>query len=298
MSRAHDPLHERIDELLIDRAVLGIDEAAERELHQLDPRGATEAAHEFEAIAATAHLAFAAERPKALPREMRERLLAGIRGNAASRATVQSRAPAAWDAEAAIVNRPPIRIVSSRADFDEAPPTRLGGFFATLGWAVAAAAVLVLAFTTTSLNAPTSRGGGGGIAVAPIVGPVEQRQQLIDGAADVVVTHWSATPDSTIAGISGDVVWSQSRQAGYLRIAGVPANTPTEAQYQLWIVDPIRDPKHPIDGGVFDIAATGETIVPIDAKLRIDGPTLFALTLEKPGGVVVSGGPLLAVAKL
>ncbi|MDX2198039.1 MAG: anti-sigma factor [Phycisphaerae bacterium] len=298
MSRGHDPLHERIDELLIDRAVLGIDEAAERELHQLDPRGATDAAHEFEAIAATAHLAFAAERPKALPRELRERLLAGIRGNAASRGTAQGRAPASWNAETAIADRSPIRIVSRRADVDEEPTTRLGGFFATLGWAVAAAAVLVLAFTTTSLNAPASRSGSGAVAVAPDVGPIKQRQQLIDNAADVVVTPWSATPDSSIAGISGDVVWSQSRQAGYLRIVGVPANTPTEAQYQLWIVDPVRDPKHPIDGGVFDIAATGETIVPIDAKLRIEQPTVFALTLEKPGGVVVSGGPLLAVAKL
>lgn len=50
----------------------------------------------------------------------------------------------------------------------------------------------------------------------------------------------------------------------------------------------------PVDGGVFEInaaradAATGEVIVPVTAKLRVRGPTLFAVTVEKPGGVVVS----------
>jgi hypothetical protein len=51
---------------------------------------------------------------------------------------------------------------------------------------------------------------------------------------------------------------------------------------------------------VFDVAGTdadGEVCVPIDARLPIGKPTLFAITVEKPGGVVVSKRdrlPLLA----
>ena len=62
------------------------------------------------------------------------------------------------------------------------------------------------------------------------------------------------------------------------------------------IIDPSRDEK-PVDGGVFDIASFGESIVAIQAKLRVNKPTVFAITVEKPGGVVVSDQtrlPLLA----
>jgi hypothetical protein len=49
-----------------------------------------------------------------------------------------------------------------------------------------------------------------------------------------------------------------------------------------------------VDGGVFDIAAaqkdpaTGDYIVPIDAKLKVFDPGAFAVTAERPGGVVVT----------
>jgi len=86
------------------------------------------------------------------------------------------------------------------------------------------------------------------------------------------------------------------QQAGYMRLSGLVANEPGTAQYQLWIVDPDRDAR-PVDGGVFDVPADDEeVIIPIDSKLRINGPAAFAITLEKPGGVVVSAGPLLVVA--
>ncbi len=97
--------------------------------------------------------------------------------------------------------------------------------------------------------------------------------------------------------VQGDVVWSNRRQQGYLRLRGIPANDPTLEQYQLWIIDPARDDE-PIDGGVFDITTDGETIIPIDAKLLAVDPQAFAITIEKPGGVVVSTQerlPLLAV---
>ena len=78
---------------------------------------------------------------------------------------------------------------------------------------------------------------------------------------------------------------------------GLPANDPTRTQYQLWIFDQNQDERHPVDGGVFDIApGSSEAVVPITAKLAVHTPTLFAVTIEKPGGVVVSSRQRLVLA--
>jgi hypothetical protein len=54
-----------------------------------------------------------------------------------------------------------------------------------------------------------------------------------------------------------------------------------------------------VDGGVFDVPQNGEVIIPIDAKIKVQKPTLFAVTAEKPGGVVVSKQEkVLAIAKV
>ncbi|MEQ8838122.1 MAG: anti-sigma factor, partial [Lacipirellulaceae bacterium] len=78
-------------------------------------------------------------------------------------------------------------------------------------------------------------------------------------------------------------------------------NDPTKEQYQLWIFDADRNEAHPVDGGVFDIAdANADTLIPIDARVPVNEATLFAITVERPGGVVVSSRerlPLLAPVK-
>ena len=83
-----------------------------------------------------------------------------------------------------------------------------------------------------------------------------------------------------------------------MRFRGLAANDPAVEQYQLWIFDAERDEARPVDGGVFDVPSTdSDTIVPIDAKLPVSRATLFAVTIEQPGGVVVSSRerlPLLA----
>jgi anti-sigma-K factor RskA len=97
----------------------------------------------------------------------------------------------------------------------------------------------------------------------------------------------------------GDVVWSPTRQQGYMRFRGLAANDPAVAQYQLWIFDAERDAAYPVDGGVFDVPAdaAGDVVVRIDPRLPVSRATAFAITVEKPGGVVVSSRkrlPLLA----
>jgi hypothetical protein len=71
------------------------------------------------------------------------------------------------------------------------------------------------------------------------------------------------------------------------------------AQYQLWIFDAERNEAYPVDGGVFDVldGATDDVVVRIDPRLPVRRATAFAITVEQPGGVVVSTRerlPLLA----
>lgn len=127
----------------------------------------------------------------------------------------------------------------------------------------------------------------------------DARNALIDGATDLVRVDWKEGKTPLESQVTGDVVWSNERQAGYMRFRGLLKNEPTKEQYQLWIIDPSRDDE-PIDGGVFDIESSGEVIVQIDAKLKVINPAAFAITIEKPGGVVVSTQerlPLLAVVQ-
>jgi anti-sigma-K factor RskA len=86
------------------------------------------------------------------------------------------------------------------------------------------------------------------------------------------------------------VVWSSSQQEGYMRFENLAPNDPAKNQYQLWIFDPTRADweAKPVDGGVFDVAPDGTSVVPIDPKLDVRETALFAVTLEVPGGVVVS----------
>ena len=85
------------------------------------------------------------------------------------------------------------------------------------------------------------------------------------------------------------MVWDANRQEGYLRFTGLRRNDPALEQYQLWIFDGRRDARYPIDGGVFDSGnQEQEVVIPIRAALPVGSPQLFAVTLEKPGGVVVS----------
>ena len=138
------------------------------------------------------------------------------------------------------------------------------------GWA-AAAAVAIFMFLT---NHETQ------------MSPLQAEAKLRVEARDLIERDFSGLGDFKNAG--GKVVWSDQLQQGYMTLSGIPANDPSKAQYQLWIVDPKRD-EAPIDGGVFDIPSDGSPIVvPIAAKLALTNPQAFVITLEQPGGVVKS----------
>jgi hypothetical protein len=101
------------------------------------------------------------------------------------------------------------------------------------------------------------------------------------------VGHWAWDGDASTS--SGDVVWDNARQRGFLRLKGFVANDPARARYQLWIFDAARDDRYPIDGGMFDVPpGREEVIVPVVAAVPVLRPVAFAVTVEGPRGAVVS----------
>ena len=172
-------------------------------------------------------------------------------------------------------------------------PVRAKRFGGT-GWLAAAACLVLAIFGWERPPAPVPPVA---VVVHPPVAPLpptpptaaEQRAALL-AKTDTLKIPLGATKDPAAAGVTGDVVWDPATQRGYLHFAGLAPNDPALHQYQIWIFDAGRDQRYPVDGGVFDVPANaGEVVIPIRAALMVRKPAAFAVTLEKPGGVVVSG---------
>ena len=245
---------QRAEELLASDATqgLGRDERAELDRLLTDHRDLGDGG--YERAAAALHLALLGpEEP--LPETTRQRLRRAAAGFAAG----ETPAPAAREPAAA------------------RPAVAWGPWLAA-----AAALILALAGWWPRLSpepAPPQ------VVETPLLGP----EQAPVKNADALDLPWTATEDPAAAGAAGGVVWSSAEQRGLMRISGLEANDPAVSQYQLWIFDKGRDDRYPVDGGVFDMpSGGGEAVVAIDAKIRVDEPVLFAITVERPGGVVVS----------
>ena len=259
------PDNEALLDLLVGRVTEGLSPAEAAQLEREIERGAELDPDCLEQAAAAATVAFArADRRAAqMPQALRERILERAESGSAEVVYLQDR--------------------REQAERTAPAPRRPWLSGAAVGWYAAAALAVVLV-----LPRPES---------APPLVPTlnEQRAALLASAPDAITVPWLQSEQAGYEQVVGDVVWSDSAQRGFLRLVGLPANEPTVSQYQLWIIDPDRDDQ-PVDGGVFNVAAGGEVLVAIDAKLAVETPRAFALTLEQPGGVVVSDGPLLVVA--
>ena len=116
---------------------------------------------------------------------------------------------------------------------------------------------------------------------------IQKFDSLIQDKPDTQRLEFASASDP-YAGLSGEVIWNDEKQEGYMSLENLAVNDPTQNQYQLWIVDPERD-ELPVDGGVFDITQKdGKQIIPIRNALAINKPVAFVITLEQPGGVVKS----------
>jgi len=109
---------------------------------------------------------------------------------------------------------------------------------------------------------------------------------------------WAGTQDDHVVGrVAGEVYFDAASDEGLLEIEGLAPNDPSREQYQLWIFDADRDERYPVDGGVFDISSSGRVLIPVRAHLHVSRPVSFAVTVEPPGGVVVSARRIALLAK-
>jgi hypothetical protein len=204
----------------------------------------------IERTAAAVHAALLLERGlEPLPKALQRRLMASIPRNSA----------------------PPVQAPILRPDFGTV--LRVWG-----GW-LAAAACLLFA-VTIGVRHFGEAAGASGMALSTRIQELERAPDLIR----ISLPPKGSTPGTP----SGEILWSNGRQDGVLRLRGLKPNDRLREQYQLWIVDPRRDASAPVDGGVFDIASETESVVPIESKLKILSPKAFVITREHPGGVVKS----------
>jgi anti-sigma-K factor RskA len=260
-------MNENIDELMLDllckKAIYGLDANEEKQLAELERKAGGESqSQSFELTAAMLAMADL-DTSQPMPANLQSRILA--------------EAERYFDANERTVER-------------AVPETKgSGSIFNWLGWAVAAAACLALALnlSTSRQQGPIAQGGTPTPTPVEKLTPAQERQRLIETAPDLARGNWGAGNVKELTP-SGDIVWSDSKQAGYMRLSGLPVNDPNKETYQLWIFDETQDDKTPIDGGTFSVNAAGEVIIPIDAKLQPRNTKMYAITVEKPGGVVVS----------
>ena len=163
-------------------------------------------------------------------------------------------------------------------------------------WSVAA--LVIILFVIQSLLSPpeTDPSSQQTVSIPPELAPEAALAKMRSQASDLSVSDFGGVEGYDK--MSGQVVWSDTLQEGYMTLTNLPANNPTAKQYQLWIVDPSRDEK-PVDGGVFDIPSGESTVtIAIRNPLVVRDPKAFVITLEQPGGVVVSKQEIVvAVAK-
>ena len=169
-----------------------------------------------------------------------------------------------------------------------------------LGWAFAAAACVALAFTLLSKPSKTPeivRTPETVQTPQPELSTGQKLEQSLAKATDKVTIPLKNPKNEKE--IVGEMVWSNKEQKGYAHFTNLPVNDKSKETYQVWIVDEERDAKTPLSGGVFDVSQTGDVIVPVNAQLEVKKPKMIAVTVEKPGGVVVSKQEkVVALAKI
>lgn len=276
-------MNEEIQEILFDlltkQATYGLDAAENGQLEELSANANFRIDDSFDIAAAAIGLADLDIEP--MPEHLNSKILALADNYFAA------------DERVAVS----LRESAESAEMDDMQPTfgfepKRSSWSTWLGWAIAGAACIALAFNvyTTRFQGPTDVVKGPTPTVTPEKPDVRKQFDEMMAASNMVKAQWGALPTATddLKGVSGEIVWSDEKQAGFMRFRGLPVNDKSKEQYQLWIFENAKLEEHPKDGGVFDVSADGEVIVPIDAKLAAKDPKVFAITVEKPGGVVVS----------
>ncbi|QDV29862.1 Anti-sigma-K factor rskA [Planctopirus ephydatiae] len=261
MSRHSNPETNRWEEIQVTRLLFGLTEEEKTEYDRLASRIPVEELEQLDQVVASLDVIWADMQTEQLPEHLRRAIRIRASQELAAKPVVSLANPSTFPAKALRGKK-------------------------YLPWFVSALCLMFAVFTWIN-NRP-----------AEIVRPdvAQRRAELLTANQGLVQARWSPGPTPS-EGATGDVVWSASQQQGFMRFRGLPVNTPSQEQYQLWIFARNQSDTTPIDGGVFDITSTEEVVIPINAKLYVQDAYMFAVTIEKPGGVVVSSRerlPLLA----
>jgi hypothetical protein len=282
-------LDEATVDLLIKQVTEGLSPEEQRALDVLDSAVASANLREFERAAAAISLAGSAS-PKPLPAALAQRLARQADEHFAAIADAAGGKTAGGEK---VADRAAPRNTTATP-----PRPRAAARSGAYGW-LAAAACLVLAVFAWNRSPPPAPVATVVTPPAAVIPPIakpaapmtaaEERAALLAKSDSLKITL-GATKDPAAAGVTGDVVWDPATQRGFARLVGLAPNDPAMRQYQLWIFDGGRDKRFPVDGGVFDIPVNAtEVVIPIHAALPVLSAKAFAVTVERPGGVVVSG---------
>jgi hypothetical protein len=275
-----DEYSDELVDLLIKDATEGLTEEEKKELHMLQYEFPDFDAQFADDAMAALSLAMVG-RGERLPRHLRDNILDAA--NAPDAVGAEEDNIASLEAARALKNSRKERQGLTRI---VAP--------GTAGWWTAAAAfVLAVAGWWPRLMDDTSQ----------MTANQEPTRQELLASGHAIRASWTPAAAAD-APLVGDVVFDPVSQRGFLTFRGIPKNDPRLAQYQLWIVDAHRKQPEPVDGGVFNVTGTptssgNDVVIPFEAKLPVGQPAAFVVTLEQPGGVVISKQEkVLALAKV
>jgi anti-sigma-K factor RskA len=276
-------MDEKLRDLLCDRAVFGLTDEEARQFDELS-NGADGNMDALSFELAAAAIAVAELRREEMPAHLEAKLLKAAESHFA-REKVEVE-------DSGIHDQP-----TQSFQWKETKPSR--SFFDWFGWAAAAAACIALAVTffynQNRIGQLESELARAKVTPTPEETLAQKRDRLKAAGGQISVAEWTKGNVKETEGVTGEVVWSDSRQEGYMTFRGLPVNDPNLQAYQLWMFEDAKLEEFPKDGGVFNVTSEGEIIIPIDPKLRTISPKAFAITIEKPGGVVRSDREKIAV---
>ena len=295
--------HDRLLELLAERALVGLDADEQHELESLLQAHPDFDAESLDRTAALLDCAAAGAETEPLPQPLQDRIRAQAMSALRPRSSGEE---GSGD-----------RSESARAEtHDRAKPSHGWRMHRreVVAWLAAAACLWVAVFVwyTRPTPAPPPELPAVASIEAPATPPAtdtpdpsaatltvaQQREQLLASAPDVLHLRLVNSDSGAVAREpGGDIVWSSGQQIGYLRLQGLANDEPAQRQYQLWIIEGDASRNEFINGGMFCVDRnTGEVTVPIQADYFVQLPKMFLVSVEPLGGGSALTTPLLANA--
>lgn len=297
--------HDRLLELLAERALVGLDADQQRELESSLQTHPDFDAECLDRTAALLDLAAAAGDTEPLPYQLQDRIRADSRLGLQTRPSTGDGQGARARAVGSEDGSGDPSYQSTRAQtIDLAKPSHESRIHRreVVAWLAAAACLLLAVFvwyTRPPQDSPTIANSEPPATPATVDTPdpstatptvAQLREQLLASGHDVLHLQLVSSDSGAVAREpGGDIVWSNGLQTGYLRLQGLVKNELPQRQYQLWIIGDDASGNEVINGGVFFVdRSSGEQVLPIQADHFVQQPMMFLVSVEPLGG----GNPL------